>query len=305
MIKHITHREIDKKKWDVSIANAGNSLIYAYSWYLDIVSPGWEALIEGDYQTLMPLTLNKKYGIPYLYQPFFTQQLGIFSPETLTENKTGAFLEALPPQFKLIEINLNTSNETKNSAFYLRKNTSFKLNLAQPYSTIVQKYSENTKRNIKKAQKQGLVLRKNADPKKIIRLFRHNRGKKIETLSGKHYLLLEKLLEELIKRDAVQILSVETANKELSAGAFFIESGVNAVFLFSGSDEGSRENGAMFYLIDRFISENAQRLYTLDFNGSNNPNLARFYSGFGSLPQTYSQIRKNNLPWLIRWLKKH
>jgi hypothetical protein len=64
-----------------AIARSFNGIVYAYSWYLDIVSPGWDALVKDDYKSVMPLTWRKKYGIKYLYQPFFTQQLGVFSSD--------------------------------------------------------------------------------------------------------------------------------------------------------------------------------------------------------------------------------
>src|ERR1019366_1761696 len=96
MVKHISHSKINFKKWDNCIANSVNSAIYAYSWYLDIVSPGWEALVAADYKTVMPLTQNSKYGINYLRQPFFTQQLGVFSTSELTEAILTDFLTAIP-----------------------------------------------------------------------------------------------------------------------------------------------------------------------------------------------------------------
>ena len=41
-----------------------------------------------------------------------------------------------------------------------------------------------------------------------------------------------------------------------------------------------------------------------DFEGSNLPGVARLYKGFGSKENVYLQIRKNNLPKLVRWLKR-
>ena len=34
-IQHLTHRQIDKAKWDDCIDKADNGLLYAYSFYLD------------------------------------------------------------------------------------------------------------------------------------------------------------------------------------------------------------------------------------------------------------------------------
>ena len=50
MIKYLTHNNIDKTRWDECIRRSFNGNIYAWSWYLDIVHPQWEALIENNYE---------------------------------------------------------------------------------------------------------------------------------------------------------------------------------------------------------------------------------------------------------------
>jgi hypothetical protein len=66
MIRYIKHSEIEKNLWDKTVESSVNSIIYGYSWYLDVVSPGWDCLVYGDYDVVFPLTWNKKYGIKYL-----------------------------------------------------------------------------------------------------------------------------------------------------------------------------------------------------------------------------------------------
>src|SRR6056297_1897646 len=93
MINYYLHKNIDKQKWDNCIQHAHNELIYAYSWYLDIVSPHWDALIQGDYEMVMPLPKKRKYRITYLIQPLFTQQLGIFYKKPLTSKEIQPFFD--------------------------------------------------------------------------------------------------------------------------------------------------------------------------------------------------------------------
>ncbi|HEU4717664.1 MAG TPA: hypothetical protein VFU15_07515, partial [Bacteroidia bacterium] len=78
-IRHLRSHEIDRQRWDECIRRSFNGIIYAYSWYLDVVSPGWEALADEKYETVMPLTWAKKMSVRYLRTPFFVQQLGVFS----------------------------------------------------------------------------------------------------------------------------------------------------------------------------------------------------------------------------------
>ena len=95
MIQLVHHANIDFEQWDMCISSAVNSEIYAYSWFLDCVSPQWSALILNDYEAVMPLPIKSKYGIRYIVQPPFCQKLGIFSPQTISEEMGKKFSKHL------------------------------------------------------------------------------------------------------------------------------------------------------------------------------------------------------------------
>ena len=80
MINYFRHTQINKNRWDDCIGRSLNRRVYAFSWYLDLVCPGWDAMIENDYERVFPLTHHQKWRVSYLAQPYVTQQLGIFSP---------------------------------------------------------------------------------------------------------------------------------------------------------------------------------------------------------------------------------
>ncbi|MCD4769555.1 MAG: hypothetical protein K8R35_05250, partial [Bacteroidales bacterium] len=79
MIRYLKNSEIDRKRWDDCIEADSVSLPYGTSWYLDIMAPGWDALIDGDYNFIFPLPNRKKYGLRYIFTPVFLQKLGLFS----------------------------------------------------------------------------------------------------------------------------------------------------------------------------------------------------------------------------------
>ena len=60
MIKYRTYDKIDKRRWDECIAKSFNGSVYAWSWYLDVVHPKWDALVENDYERVMPICGSKK-----------------------------------------------------------------------------------------------------------------------------------------------------------------------------------------------------------------------------------------------------
>ena len=87
------------------------------------------ALIWNDYEAVMPLTWKKKYGIHYLYQPYFTACLGVFG-KNISAAIVNNFLDAVPPGFKYWDIYLNHGNyfEQANYKLYERMNYVLPLN---------------------------------------------------------------------------------------------------------------------------------------------------------------------------------
>lgn len=304
MIRYYSHQEIDFIKWDECIRNSFNGYIYGYSWYLNIVCPNWQALIEDDYKCVMPLTWRRKYGMYYLYQPPFTQQLGVFSVNKFSKEKVDAFLAAIPSKFKLVEINLNKYNSFESETFSAKQFLTHELDLIKPYPQLRNGYSVNTLRNISKAQKKNLSVEYSTDPDQVIRLFRKNRGKSITQLKSREYKMIKTLISTSIQLGIGASWSVKNTKGEICAGAFFVQSNNKVFFLFSATNLWAKKNGAMAFLIDHFIQENAHRNLTFDFEGSNDKNLARFYKSFGSSECIYLHIKRNKLPFPLRLLKK-
>lgn len=302
-IRYIVHSDINKEAWDNCIDNALNQLIYAYSWYLDAVSPGWDALVLGNYEAIMPLTHRKRFTLSYLAQPLFTQQLGVFYTNLEHMNATNDFLNAIPEKFKLIELNLNTFNVPSNPSFTSKQNVTCHLELHQSYGEIVKNYSKQVVRNLKKAHQHHLRIADSIEVEQVIQLFKQGRGSTLKKFGNKAYQLLIKLVSVLKQANSVQCLGVLNNDGVCIAGALFVIKNESAIFLFSGVNTEAKTSGAMSLLIDHFIEKYAQSNITFDFEGSNDANLARFYLGFGSKEVHYYGIRRNKLPKIIRWVK--
>ena len=292
-IRYLTHNQIDKRQWDHCIESSINRKIYACSWYLDIVAGEWDALVEGDYNSVFPLPYRQKAGIKYLYQPPFTQQLGIFSKNLLTVELVNSYLKCIPAFFKLIEINFNTLNRFTETGFSLTTNSNFELDLISPYEDLAKRYSENLKRNLKKASKSNISLINSPEIRDIIRIFEQNKGKDISVFRRGEYTILMNLMKKSIDSGIVSVKGVLTSEGKLCAGAFFLEHFNRSIFLFSATDTKAKEVSAMPFLIDDHIRKFAGIEHTLDFEGSNNADLARFYKSFGSVECNYFSISRN------------
>jgi hypothetical protein len=301
MIKYLTYEFIDKAKWDACVSQSFNGVIYAYSWFLDVVCEEWEGLVEGDYERVFPINFKQKIGVNIIFQPFFTQQLGVISKTELTPSVVNDFLKAIPPKYKFVELNLNTHNKPDVEGFTYIDQVNHELDLIGDYEKIRKNYSSNTKRNLAKAESAELSVVKGVKPDDVIQLFRENRGKDIKVLKEANYLKLKRLIYTCIYKGLGSVYGVYANGNELCAGAVFLKSKRKSVFIFSGLSAEGREKRAMFLLIDHYIRENSNKHLTLDFDGSNNEALSRFYKGFGSTRIDFVRISKNNLPAYLKW----
>ncbi len=300
MIRYVKYQDIDVTAWDKCIRKSFNGLIYGYSWYLDVVHNEWDALVEGDYERVMPLTGRSKWNISYLFQPYFVQQLGVFSTNLLTPEITGEFLKKIPAHFKLIDIRLNSFNKIEDQGFTVFHHKNHLLDLINSYEKIAARYSTQTKRNLKNSGKHKLTLMKNVKPESIVNLFRENRGKGLGKWKEKHYSILRTLMYAAIYKGMGVAYGVFSERNELCAGAFFLKSKNRLIFLFSGTDETARQNSAMTFLIDSVIRAYVRHQVVLDFEGSDDPHLARFYKGFGASETTYPGLLINRLPFPLK-----
>lgn len=304
-ISYLQHRQIDKDKWDHCIRKAPNGNLYAWSWYLDAVCPDWNALIAGDYETVMPLTGRQKWGVHYLFRPMLSQQLGVFSMHPLSDIRISSFLQAIPSRYKLIEIALNKDNQVSLPGFTLSTHKSYQLDLACGYDAVQQNYRQNTVRNIRKSVKNGLSIDPDVSAEKFIHLMQRDPGAGTALLLRKNNLtLLSDLLQALEKHQSRQIIGTTDASGNLIAATLFAESEKVWYYLAPVSTPEGRELGSQFLIIDHFIQKYSGKNYSLDFEGSDIEGIARFYAGFGAKPYTYPFIRKNMLPTWVQFIKR-
>ena len=303
MIHYLQHNDIDKAKWDATIDACGN--IYAYSWYLDIVHPQWEALVEDDYQSVMPLTGGKKFGVNYLFQPYFVQQLGVFSKLPMTAEKTEAFLKAIPSAYRFAEIRLNESNVFENGFQGVEYHRNVLLDLNQDYESIRSNYHQNTKRNLAKAESNNLQIVNTVIPYHVVALFTDNRGALLDKWGDAEYARLTKLTKVAVAREHAFVLGVTEKNVgQLICAAIFMKTDDRITFLFSGLTVEGKQRQAMTYLLDQVIQKCANQPLTFDFEGSDDENLARFYLGFGGHEVKYPSYTFNRLSPLGKGLLK-
>lgn len=284
MINYLKHKEIDFVKYDQCIAESENSLIYAYSWYLDIVAENWDALVLGDYEIVMPLTHRKKYGIPYIFLPPWVQQLGVFSADIIDEDLVLDFISRIPGKFKSIDILFNHKNSFSSKRLKSRNN--YILDLNKEHKLIFDNFAKGRKSSIKQANKYGLILRESNNVESLIELFMNNKGSELNK-SGRDYTAIRNLVYAGLKKDKVNIYKVFDENAFEIGGAIFLIDRNRITYLFSAVNERGRDKQAMSLLIAFIIEKYADQELILDFEGSMIKGIADFFKSFGAIIEEY------------------
>lgn len=299
-IRLVKNKEIDYQKWDACVAVSKNPLIYVQSWYLDLVFPEWDALVYGDYEYVMPLTIRQKLGLSFLLQPIFAQQQGIFPEADLKiQNR---FLLLVQEQFKYIVLHLHAGHlEPFPEGFELHHRKNCILQLSASYDTLKGNYSKHTRRQIKKAVDNEVFIVKGIPSNDYMDL-KFSLG--IDKPSQPVMQTLKRIIEYGTGQGSGIIYAAYTREKVLCAAAYFLFTQRRVTYLNAVSSQEGKKVNAMHLIVDQFIREHALMPLTLDFEGSVIPGIARFYEGFGAENETYYCLKYNKLPLPLRWIKK-
>ena len=301
-IHFIPYKQIDKLKWDACIDSADNGLIYGYSFYLDAMAKHWDAMMLNDYEAVMPLTWNKKYGTAYLYQPFFTASLGVFGnniPAVLVND----FLNAIPAKFTYRDIYLNHANRFELTGFTLYERVNFVLALNEPYEKLYNNFKDNIKRNIKKAAQLNCIIKKDFTIEEVI-LLAKEQSINFSSITEEGYERFKIVYRHFHQQQKAITYGICTPNGELVASAAFLFSHGRAYYILVGNHPNGKTIGASHALINTFIKDHAGQNLLLDFEGSDIPGLAFFYSSFGAREEKYAGLKLNRLPFWMKWFKR-
>ncbi|MFI5193324.1 MAG: hypothetical protein ACHQD7_04685 [Chitinophagales bacterium] len=299
-ISFLEQAAIDPEKWDQCISGSINGLIYGQSFYLDHMAKNWAALVLNDYEAVMPLPWNRKYGIRYLYQPAFTAQLGLFSPLPSSGSLIQSFLSRCEKHFRFCELPLNGANCL--SGLPLR--TNYILDLQKNHGQIRTGYRKDLIQNLKTAGSDNLSYTGATEHQPVIDLYKNLYGNRFPQVKTSDYQHFSDLCEDLSRRKMIIVRQVTEKNSgRLLASAIFFKDGKRLYNIMSVTLPDGREKLANPYLLDQLIREFSGGKTTLDFEGSQIPGIAEFYRKFGAVSEPYPFFRFNHLPFPFRLLK--
>ena len=286
-IKNLKYHQIDFDKYNYCVENAYNSLIYAYSWYLDIVAKkNWNILVLDDYKAVMPLPyarIKRKFFKKMIAQPILCQQLGVFAIAELNKDIMQLFLDYLKNQrVHNYHFNANNTIFMEESKSFSKRNN-FELDLNKSYKDIIQNYSKNLQRNLKKATKNELTLTKDVTINQFIEMKKNTKNHLID---NSFFKTMEIILNTLLSNKNGFLLGV-TQNNTLIAVGFFSTTNKRIIHLVSASNAQGKKLGASAFLFNSIIKKQANQKIIFDFEGSMLTGVARFFKSFGSENNPY------------------
>jgi hypothetical protein len=299
-IRYIRHKDINFSLWDRCINNSLNGMVYANSWYLDIVAESWDALVEDDYRSVMPLIYQKRYIYKKLFTPFLSHQLGIFSMKPLTAEKIEMFLDDIPVQFRKINICLNRQNsQTIKNCIDCKPLKSYELDLIVPYEKKMGLYSPGVNSGLSIVRERKLSITKSTSLAEFLGfIMRYEKNLPQNILLNP----IQQIMSLLISTGKGEIFSVYGSANNLISVACFVRSNQNVILLYALSNLQGEEEKANYMILDTFLQNYSSRNVTLSIDHLDNCWNDELYRDFDALESYYLCYRKNRLPLLLKWI---
>ncbi|MCE7064128.1 GNAT family N-acetyltransferase [Dyadobacter sp. CY326] len=310
----LIHRsEIDPTRWNEHICASLQCVIYAQTFYLDIVCDEWHALVwpsKDEFKIVMPLPIRRKFGFNIVYQPHFCQYLGLFSLNELTAYAFEAFLRTLVKRFSYISTyHFNPENyfsmtnlpvsfpETK----WWTEQTHW-LEIGD-YAKIFSGYTNDRKTNVRRGSNVKWNVDQGKDLVALIQLFEDNHSVSIGGVSATSLERLRTLFQSLYARGNAKVLYASLEN-EIHAGIMLVEFRQRIIYLFNAADRIGRKGNARTWMLDQHFQNHENRSATFDFESPQIESIASFYKSFGSKPVSYFAISANQLPFPLNQMQR-
>ena len=272
------------------IGASPNGTIYALSWYLDIVCPDWEFIESGDYTTVMPIPVFKSMGKKIIKQPEYAFQLGVFSTSIPDPETVHAFLQAIPKNYRFRKFCMNKFNIVKNNN--ARIHNASELDLISPYKQIRSKFNHIIHQQISLAENNSLSFISNIAVNDLLmfsyRLDKFNKQK----LKPNQISTLRLIASNAIRYRSAQIASAFDASNNLCAAILFLIFNGRASILYAAANSEGLETGAIEFIIDRFISDNAEQNLVLCIDNPVEKQLMETLKNFGSSISDYPCLKQ-------------
>jgi hypothetical protein len=300
MIVYHKSGEIDRTQWDNCIRNSAGSKPYAFSWCLDIMAPGWEALVDDEYDSVFPIPSLVRFGIKYTSTPRFLQQLGAFSPDKPVAQAVQEFLDFMPEIYRITDLNI--AQKVDHHSFKVTEKFNYELNLSASYDELEKKFTPECRRFISQAAKKYEPT-DDITPRELIKICQADRIFGFKTAKPSDYERIETLMNYCLSTGKGRITGVRTARKKVIYGIFLLQVHGSITILLEANTAGSLQKHIGYHIINEVIRQSASKHLLLDFAGTDGHYQVPAGKSFGGWVVPYYRIYRNRLLWPARIMK--
>lgn len=288
--------------------------LYSRDWWLDIVcgADNWNVLLykkNGRIEAAMPLYIPWRDVVS---MPVYTQTMGPWiSPESEDTKYAHRLSRRQEILQEFVEQLKGYSHFFQNFSYQITdwlpfywggyKQTTrytYILDGIHASDNLWENMSQPIRRNIRKAQKQGIEVRSGITIPEFMEIQRLTFQRQ-----GKHPVgipVLEQLIRESLRRDQGLLWGAYDQEGNLHAAVFVVLQEASAYYVAGGGDPRFRASGAHSLVLWEAIQEAAAYTDKFDFEGSMLPGVERFFREFGAKQMPYFAINKGNLSLYLR-----
>lgn len=303
-IRFISRKKIDSKLWDNCVNKSPGGSIFAFSWYLDYVCDNWNAIVAGNYDYIMPVVEQNKWGFVYSSMPVLAKYLGIIGPMPVTDDIAKTFISFFLQKYKLARHVFNKttplfpSNEL--SSVSILRTT--EIDLICQYDRIYKQYSVNLQQNLENCDLKNYNLVSGVQLIDLLQL--HNQSNLNFGLAANFDILkrIRKMGLHALREKSAEIVGAYDSQNKLWASVLFISSHNKVFPVFFAQKRNAEKNYVLDQLIDYFIRKHVEKNLTLSlFNDAN-----KYYSPveFGGTQTQYTCLEINNFPKPLKSITK-
>ena len=126
----------------------------------------------------------------------------------------------------------------------------------------------------------------------------------MSSVTAEDYTNFKTLCSQLYTSDNLVLRTATAQNNQLAALVLMLKDKNRLYNVISCSTDFGRSRQANYFIYDKIIEEFSGSGLIFDFEGSDIKGIADFYKKFGTINQPYPFIKWNNLPAIVKFLKK-
>ena len=299
LVQHKLHHQLDFNKWDVCISRSPSADPFLLSSWLNVVNPGWSALIADDYAAVFPIFKTKKMRWSFFDLPNFIQKISIYGDLQFKTEIT----EHLKTLLAKIDYVCYTTDEC-----VVEDDTVKKIPRRHQILELKEGVRFPTKvwgRNIRKAEASGFTELAAVPTEVFVTALKKELIEKGNPYKKADYELLKALARQAMHAGYGFIEGVKDETGTFTCGQFYIYITGKIYLVACFIAETARQHSLLHYVLYKIIDNKYKQDVSVrvHFGGSNLPVIADFNKNFGAMDENFVLVYKNTLPFWFRIFK--